>query len=86
MIQADYFIPQIVSRNTYIKVIKRKEFLTSMYVEEEYNTIYFGKVEDIDLHLISSYDVIKVEPKNIEEHHSDKTATIYFNALEITVN
>ena len=85
MIQADYFIPQIVSRNTYIKVIKRKEFLTSMY-EEEYNTIYLGKAKDIDLHLISSYDVIKVKPNAITEYHDDNTATVYPNALEITVN
>lgn len=86
MIQADYFIGQIVSRNTYIKVIKRKEFLTSMYVEEEYNTIYLGKAKDIDFHLISSYDVIKVKPNVITEYHDDNTATVYPNALEITVD
>lgn len=86
MIQADYFISQIVPGDIRVNVIKQTSNLSKEMFGVENFTICRGKAKDIDLHFVSSYDVIKVEPKCIEEYHDDKTITVYPNALEITVN
>lgn len=88
MIRADYFICQIIPQDTFIKVIRPAEYLTStpFFTTEDYVLVYIGVAKNIDYHFVSSYDVIKVEPKAITEYHNDNTATVYPNALEITVN
>lgn len=58
MIQADAFFAQIVPEKTLVEVVMEKYFEGDCY--EKF--IYRGMVEDLDLKLISSCDVLKVRP------------------------
>ncbi len=73
MIEAVYFIQEIIPRKTMIKVIKGLI------------TIYEGTAGEIDYRLVSPYDIMMIRPISLVQRTDEHTETIYPNALEITV-